>query len=332
MTVLQRFLPQSLVGRVFSLYVVSLLLFVVAGLAIFYRYQFVQQIEDQLLAGEMMVNVAAQAIGDSAVIGDYDTIAKTLDRAISQSNFDKAQFIDTKGGVLAANHHARIWAAPPKWLVDLVSGRLFDINENIRVGGKDYGVLRLSFDETQIASELWRVAIYTALMSLAALLAGVVLIRIPLKRWLGNFDRVRAHESEILAGSIDIRALLDSDAPVEIRHTIDIISRAAGRISAQREEAEVTLNAITDGVLRTDADYKLVYSNPAADQMLGLGGKIWRGEMCRRCFPPPSAKIPNPCTGRCGDSRLQALRVSASFWTPPCPPSSPAAMSLQAMY
>ncbi|WP_342620223.1 PAS domain S-box protein [Rhodoferax sp. GW822-FHT02A01] len=294
MTVLQRFLPQSLVGRVFSLYVVSLLLFVIAGLAIFYRYQFVQQMEDQLLAGEMMVNVAAQTIGDSAIIGDYDTIAKTLERAISQSNFDKAQFIDTKGGVLTANHHARIWATPPTWLVNLVSGRLFDINENIRVGGKDYGVLRLSFDETQIASELWRVTIYTALVSLVALLVGVVLIRIPLKRWLGNFDRVRSHESEILAGSIDIRALLDSDAPVEIRHTIDIINRAAGRLSAQREEAEVTLNAITDGVLRTDADYKLVYSNPAADQMLGLGGQNLAGRDVQKMLPTAFSEDAEP--------------------------------------
>ena len=64
MHLLQRFLPQSLVGRVFSLYAVSLLLFVVAGLAIFYRYQFVQQMEDQQLAGEMMVNVAAQTVGE----------------------------------------------------------------------------------------------------------------------------------------------------------------------------------------------------------------------------------------------------------------------------
>jgi len=285
MSILQRLLPQSLVGRVFSLYAVSLLLFVGGGLAVFYRYQFTQQMEDEQLSGEMMVNVAAQTVGDSAVIGDYDTINKTLERAISQSNFSKAQFIDTNGGVLTARHVVTPPVEPPTWLLDMVQDRLFDINHNIQVGGKDYGVLRLSFAAEEIAGELWRIAIFALLASLGALFGGVVLIRIPLKRWLGNFDRVRLREAEILAGSIDINALLDADAPMEIRHTFDIISRAAGRLSAQREEAEVTLNTITDGVLRTDAQYRLVYSNPAADEMLGVTGHTLVGQDVQALLP-----------------------------------------------
>jgi PAS domain-containing protein len=285
MRLLQRLLPQSLVGRVFSLYVATLLLFVGTGLGLFYRYQFSQQIEDELLAGEMMVNVAAQTVGDSAVIGDYDTISKTLDRAIAQSNFAKAQFIDTNGGVLIAHNTVRPVIAPPRWLLALVQERLFDINQNIRVGGKDYGVFRLTFAAAEIAGELWRIAIYALLVALCALLGGGLLIRIPLKRWLGNFDRVRLRESEILAGSMDINALLDADAPMEIRHTFDIISRAAGSLSAQREEAAVTLNAITDGVLRTDAAFKLVYCNPAADELLGVAGQSLLGQDAHALLP-----------------------------------------------
>ncbi len=285
MALLRRLLPQTLVGRVFSLYAVTLLLFVGVGLALFYRYQFTQQIEAELLAGEMMVNVAAQTVGDSAVIGDYDTIKKTLERSISQSNFARAQFIDTNGGVLTSTNSPKFGISPPGWLQRLVEARLFDINQNIRVGGKDYGVLRLSFAAEKIAADLWHVAVYALLLALGALCAGVVLIRIPLRHWLGNFDRVRLRESEILAGSIDINALLDTDAPVEIRHTFDIISRAARRLSAQREEAAVTLNAITDGVLRTDADFKLVYSNPAADHLLGVSGQSLLGQDAHALLP-----------------------------------------------
>jgi PAS domain S-box-containing protein len=290
MTVLQRLLPQSLVGRVFSLYVVTLLLFVSSGLGIFYRYQFAQQIEDELLAGEMMVNVAAQTVGDSAVIGDYDTITKMLDRAISQSNFSRAQFIDTNGGVISATNAASPSMAPPAWLLALVQERLFDINQNIRVGGKDYGVLRLSFAAEEIAARLWRVAIFALLLSVLALIGGALLIRIPLKRWLGNFDRVRLREAEILAGKVDVNALLDRDAPVEIRHTFEIISRAAGRLSAQREEAEVTLNAITDGVLRTDAAFRLVYANPAADALLGTREQELVGQDAQTLLPSAFAE------------------------------------------
>jgi PAS domain S-box-containing protein len=285
MSPLRRLLPQSLVGRVFSLYVATLLLFVGTGLALFYRYQFTQQIDAELLAGEMMVNVAAQTVGDSAVIGDYDTISKTLERAIAQSNFARAQFIDTNGGVITASNTPKYSLSPPAWLQALVEAHLFDINQNIRVGGKDYGVLRLSFAAEKIASELWHMAVYAMLLALGALCAGVLLIRRPLRHWLGNFDRVRLRESEILAGSIDIKALLDADAPVEIRHTFDIISRAAGRLSAQREEAEVTLNAITDGVLRTDADYRLVYCNPAAEQLLGTSAQALLGQDAHALLP-----------------------------------------------
>jgi nitrogen fixation negative regulator NifL len=285
MWLLQRLLPQSLVGRVFSLYVATLILFVGTGLGLFYRYQFTQQIEDELLAGEMMVNVAAQTVGDSAVIGDYDTISKTLDRAIAQSNFAKAQFIDTNGGVLTAKNTVTPAIAPPQWLLALVQERLFDVNQNIRVGGKDYGVFRLTFAAEEIAGELWRIAVYALLTALCALVVGGLLIRILLKRWLGNFDRVRLRETEILAGSMDINALLDADAPMEIRHTFDIISRAAGSLSAQREEATVTLNAITDGVLRTDAAFKLVYCNPAAEQLLGVAGQSLVGQDAQALLP-----------------------------------------------
>ncbi len=285
MSLLQRLLPQSLVERVFSLYVTTLLLFVGIGLALFYRYQFTQQIDAELLAGEMMVNVASQTVGDSAVIGDYDTISKTLERAIAQSNFARAQFIDTNGGAITSTNSHTPAITAPAWLQALVEQQLFDINQNIRAGGRDYGVLRLSFAADGIAGELWRMAVYALLLALLALVAGVVLIRIPLRRWLGNFDRVRLRETEILAGSIDINALLDTDAPVEIRHTFDIISRAAGRLSTQREEAAVTLNAITDGVLRTDVDFKLVYANPAAEQLLGFRCQELLNQDSRQLLP-----------------------------------------------
>ena len=305
MRLLQRLLPQTLVGRVFSLYVATLILFVGTGLGLFYRYQFTQQIEDELLAGEMMVNVAAQTVGDSAVIGDYDTISKTLDRTIAQSNFAKAQFIDTNGGVLVAKNGITPVIAPPQWLLTLVQERLFDVNHNIRVGGKDYGVLRLTFAAEEIAGELWRVAVYALLVALCALVVGGLLIRVMLKRWLGNFDRVRLREAEILAGSMDINALLDVDAPMEIRRTFDIISRAAGSLSAQREEAAVTLNAITDGVLRTDAAFKLVYSNPAADQLLGVAGQTLVGQDAQ-------ALLPSAFSGRSESTDWKVRRLEVS--------------------
>jgi nitrogen fixation negative regulator NifL len=282
---LSRLLPNSLVGRVFALYLATLLSFVGGGLGLFYQYQFSQQIEDELLAAERMMNVAAQSVADSAVIGDYDTIAKTLERSIARSNFSQAQFIDTTGGVIKAVNVQHPALAPPQWLLSLVQGQLYEVNHNIAVGGKDYGVLRLRFAVDDVASDLWRLALVALALALGALAAGVVLIRIPLKRWLGNFDRIRAREADILSGVVDVNALLDADAPAEIRHTFDILSRAAQRLSAQREEASVTLNAITDGVITTDSEQIVVYGNPAAQLMLASPDAPLTGSNIRRLLP-----------------------------------------------
>jgi PAS domain S-box-containing protein len=310
-TWLQRLLPGTLVGRVFALYVASLLLFVVSGLGLFYRYQFVVQVEEELLAGEMMINVAAQTVGDSAVIGDYDTIARTLEHAIDRSNFAKAQFIDTKGGVITASNPDTETSYAPAWLRSRLQQVLFDINHNISVGGNDYGVLRLKFADAAIAGKLWRVAMYAMALAVAALVVGGFGIYVPLKRWLGNFDRVRVREAEILSGAVNINALIDSDAPEEIRHTFDILHRAAERLLAQREEASVTLNAIADGVLTTDASYRLVYCNPAAEQMLGVRGQSVIGQDAKTLLPMAFADEDNPA-----DWRVRKLELVMPGGTP----------------
>jgi PAS domain S-box-containing protein len=239
-----RWLPRSLVGRISTLYLVSLLIFVGSGLGLFYKYQFSQNVEDELLSAEMMMNVAGQSVADSIVIGDFDTINKTLERLVARSHFSQAQFIDANGLVIKADNSYKVALAPPQWLQNMVQTQLFDVNHNIVAGGKDYGVLRLVFAADQVASELWRLALLALALSLGSLICGVVLIRIPLKRWLGNFDRVRAHEAEILSGAMDVNALLGSDAPAEIRHTFSILSRTTTQLRSELQMRQRALESL----------------------------------------------------------------------------------------
>ena len=239
-----RWLPRSLVGRISTLYLVSLLIFVGSGLGLFYKYQFSQNVEDELLAAEMMMNVAGQSVADSIVIGDFDTINKTLERLVARSHFSQAQFIDANGVVIKAVNPYKVALAPPQWLQNMVQTQLFDVNHNIVAGGKDYGVLRLVFAADQVASELWRLALLALALSLAALVCGMVLIRIPLQRWLGNFDRVRAHEAAILSGEVDVNALLGSDAPAEIRHTFSILSRTTSQLRSELQTRQRALESL----------------------------------------------------------------------------------------
>jgi hypothetical protein len=163
-------LPRSLIGRVFALYSVTLVLFIGAGLGLFYREQFNVELEEAQLRAEALAAVITPTITDSVVIGDYDTIRRTLERAVHHSSFSSASFIDLRGGVVRIPRNDLPVVSPPRWLRDAVSARLYDNNQPITVGGRDYGVLRLSFAPDRIAGGLWQ----QTRMALSLALAGLV--------------------------------------------------------------------------------------------------------------------------------------------------------------
>ena len=92
--------PQTLLGRVFALYALSLTLFVGLGLGFFYYYTFVVELEDAADSAQILSEVVAQTVADSVVIGDYDTVKRTLHKAIKGSPFADASFIDLQGGMV----------------------------------------------------------------------------------------------------------------------------------------------------------------------------------------------------------------------------------------
>jgi hypothetical protein len=47
--------------------------------------QFTQEVEEAQAAAAMLVEVMARVVSDAAVIGDYDTVQKTLDMSIVRS-------------------------------------------------------------------------------------------------------------------------------------------------------------------------------------------------------------------------------------------------------
>ena len=77
-----RLLPASLTHRVFALYAVTLLLFVGLGTGTYLVRELDHLVEQPQAASVMLIEVTAQAIQDSVVIGDYDTVARTLDKGV----------------------------------------------------------------------------------------------------------------------------------------------------------------------------------------------------------------------------------------------------------
>jgi len=245
-------LPRSLVTRVFALYSVTLLLFVGGGLWLFYHYQFMQAIEDAQQSATMLVEVAVQTVSDSAVIGDYDTIKRTLDRSIQRSQFASAAFIDLTGGVVKSENAEGAARHPPTWLHRSVADQLYDVNRNISVGGVDYGVLRLTFAAERVAEGLWQLMRAALEFAAAGFFGGLLLIWFPLRHWLGSLDRVHALEGGISGDGVLASEELLDNVPLEFRQTFVVLNRTATSLRKEldaREQALTSLRAALAGLL-----------------------------------------------------------------------------------
>jgi phosphonate transport system substrate-binding protein len=205
---LLRFLvPRSLVGRVFTVFSLTLLLCMGTGLGLFYRFHLLQHIEETQDTALTLVELAVQTIEDSAVIGDYDTVKRTLGKMLLQSPFKRAEFIDVAGGAIRvdapAAGHAQ--AQAPDWVVALIADKLYDVNRIASVGGKDYGVLRLRFDERKLAAQLWSMVVESATLAGFVFFISVALMRSMLRRWLNHLGRLGAFGKDGGAGRGGLR-------------------------------------------------------------------------------------------------------------------------------
>ncbi|MGJ7917874.1 EAL domain-containing protein [Massilia sp. LXY-6] len=226
-------LPRSLVGRVFAVFSLTMLVFLGTGMGLFYRYQFLQHVDETQDAALTLIEVAAQNIEDSVVIGDYDTVQRTLGKMLFQSPFKSAAFIDVAGGTLRVQAPKSERVPAPRWLSELIASKLYEVNRVASVGGRDYGVIRLEFDADKIASQLWALVVETATFALVAFALGLGLMRTLLKRWLANLGRLRSFEDDVAAGRVTAEADLHADAPTEIQEAIRAVNRSAASLRVQ---------------------------------------------------------------------------------------------------
>jgi diguanylate cyclase (GGDEF)-like protein len=240
MRLLHLLLPRSLVGRVFALFAVSMLVFGGVGMGMFYRHQYLQHIEETEDAANTLVEVAAQAVEDSALIGDYDTVKRTLSSMMVQSPFRSAAFIDMSGGAIRVDAPRDPSLAPaPAWLLEHVARKLYDVNRVVAAGGKDYGVLRLQFDERRLASQLWQLLLQSAALAATVLATSLAVARTLLARWLKNLGNLRFHG--------DAGAAIHPNAPLEIREAIQAMNRSA---ASMRDEYGQRIAALMDSLVQ----------------------------------------------------------------------------------
>ena len=244
MNVFTRVMPSSLTNRVFALYAITLLFFVGGGLGIFLTTQFQGEVEEKEQASVMLIEVVAQSVQDSVVIGDFDSVQRILNKGVLGSQFASASFIATGGGRLHAENRTRQEKRAPAWLVRWVQDSLGDVNRTVSVGGRDYGVLRLVFDSPAVAADLWTLSLLALGGGIASLMIGLALIRFALARWLGGLVRLRETVETLGTDAANTSALVIAHAPIEIQRLVDMVNHAATLVR-EREFSRLALNQRT---------------------------------------------------------------------------------------
>ncbi|MCV2359519.1 PAS domain S-box protein [Paucibacter sp. TC2R-5] len=289
---LSRLLPSSLIGRVFLLYLISMLIFMGGAMGWYASRSYSNSINSAQDSADTLISLLGPVVSDSAVIGDYETIERALERSAKHADIGAALFIDLKGGRIERRAHATPRSRAPLWLEHDIDEQLGDLNLTIAAGGKDYGVLRLHFNSEQIASDFWQQTIFALSLAGLSLLASLGLVWWPLKHWLGNLGQIQAFGEQMQVAGGVLSPMLSEDAPLEFRKTFEVLNQAAHSLQLERERAAVTLAAIGDGIATTDAAGLIMLANPVLAEMLGRTQAALLGQLIQSLVPELPAELP----------------------------------------
>lgn len=289
---MNRWLPRTLLGRIFALLAASVVLFTLAGLIFIHNHHFKQEVGDANETLELLSDAVVQTISDSAVIGDYDTIKRTLDRLARSPAVSAARFTDNTGLVIAGTGEGSRALAAPDWLVAQVAGRLKASSREVSAGGKRYGELALVFEAPLIADDIWLMTRAYLMFALLLLAPGLYLVRIPLKRMVFSLARIAEFATQLKLhkeGSLHL-----AGAPVELEHLARALNQVSRELTAQHKalaESEARKGAILEASLdcfiTIDDAGRILDFNAAAERTFGYSAAEMCGMSMAEAIVPP---------------------------------------------
>ncbi len=275
-----RLLPQSLLGRVFLLFSLTLGAMLAGGLAIFLHGDLHRGIEHTSDTGTMVAELASLALAPAALGSDQRAVANALDTTIERSPFAEICFTWPGGDVQCARAAVRTTAQAPSALEAWLAEHLPAIEHALPVGPHDVGVLRLRFHTRQVANDLWLTALQALAGGAASLVVGLLLTRRLLTRWLADLDHLGDVVQQIQAGRFGVKANVGADAPAEVRRVLEQVNLAtSGLRDGFRERIHALSHSLmqhkwaTDqaiSVIEIEPDGTVAYVNERFEQISGF--------------------------------------------------------------
>ena len=293
--IVERLAPQTLLGRIFLLLAACVALFTVAALAFTYTSHTEHAIEGAEDTLEVLADSVQPAVSDSAVIGDYDTIQRTLDRLALAPILASARFVDALGTVLEARNSMATESEVPALFIQQVERRVNRVSREITAGGKVYGRLELRYRSDNVAGEIWLITRAYLLFALILLVPMLYIARIQLKRMVANLAEaaefatgLKAHRGTTLhlpGAASELRSIQDAlnDVSQELSHQHQRLADSEARKSA-------ILSAGLDSFITLDEAGLVVDFNRAAETTFGYSAEEARGRLMSELLIPPNLR------------------------------------------
>jgi diguanylate cyclase (GGDEF)-like protein/PAS domain S-box-containing protein len=277
-----------------------------------------QQALQQMAARE--AQILALTLTEPLILADLNSAEQLLRQSSRHGDFRHA-WLDTDSHTLHVTGLAPA-AARPAWFARLLGMAPVRAEREIRAGGRTYGRLRLEQTAEIVEDRLWRLLGRVALTALiaSALLAGLM-------TWItrANLRGLR----QILAAShgpveahLDERIRLNPSAPPELVVAAEALNAARARLRehveavlSERERWRVTLEAIGEAVIVTDADGSVRFMNPVAERLTGWPEAEAQGKaieaVMRLIDEEHRAPLENPARAALRTDTIQNLATQA---------------------
>ncbi|MCA1926206.1 MAG: EAL domain-containing protein [Thiobacillus sp.] len=251
----------------------------------------VERVQAQLqLNAERELSALRTAIQDQVLLRDYPAIEQTIRSRVERFHLLEARYATQK--LLIEAHTPPRVHDYPAWFDSLIDSRVARAQAEIEIGGLSYGTLSVALDPAQAMRELWLMGLRFTLLALGSLVMTMVLMRWVLNVSLRGLYELRQAARAIEAGNFAARARLVSGSPPEVRETklafnhmadhvdslVAALEHEHSELMVEKERLRITIESIGDAVLVTDAQGRIEFLNPKAEELTGFASEQARGK------------------------------------------------------
>ncbi len=262
------------------------------------------------VAAERELSAIMMAIQDQALLRDYPAIELAI-----KARADRFHTLNVRFTTRQVTFEADTPPAPhpyPAWFAALVDIRSPRTQSELVVGGASYGTVSVALDDAPTVQGLWVLAVRFTLLMIGSLVGVMLLLRWLLQVNLRGLYALRTAARSIEHGDFSARATLAYGSPPEVLETKRVFNRMAdhvgrlvaelerkhGELLVEKERLRVTIESIADAVVVTDAEGRVEFLNPRAEELTGFSSVDAQGRRVSEVLPlideQSGAAVANP--------------------------------------